>query len=85
MLDAASTLNDSHENCMKEVSNVMESHCPRSMRLGSSPVVVSDEHASSDGSAYHMQLQQATVIIWFAQAEAHLEGMSRLIELGLTC
>ena len=56
MLDAASTLNDSHENCMKEVSNVMESHCPRSMRLGSSPVVVSDEHASSDGSAYHMQL-----------------------------
>jgi hypothetical protein len=60
--DAASTFNDSHESCMKEVSNAMESRYPRGILSGSSPVIALDEHTSSDGSAYHMHLQQATVV-----------------------
>jgi hypothetical protein len=47
---------------MKEVSNAMEFRHSRGILLGSSPVMASNEHASSDGSAYHMHLQQATVV-----------------------
>jgi hypothetical protein len=60
--DAASSFNDSYENCMKEVSNAVESRYARGILLGSSPVMASNEHASSDGSTYHMHLQQATVV-----------------------